>query len=75
MPASVHLVSLQARHWFLCVLSTVQSLPPAPPPWLLHMYCLLRLIDLCTNLNKGDNGEIDLFFTKKTLYRQVRSRV
>lgn len=48
MPASRHLRSRQARHWFLCVLSTRH----APSPFALHTYCLFRRIDLC---NKHTN--------------------
>ena len=44
MPASTHFLSLQARHWFLWVLSTGQV-----PCRDLQMYCLFLRIDLCGN--------------------------
>ena len=51
IPTLTHLLRRQARHWFLCVLSTMQS----PSDLALQTYCLLRRIDLCrkTTKNKG----------------------
>jgi hypothetical protein len=54
MPASRHFTSLQALHWFLCVLSTKHL----PSSLALQTYCLFLRIDLCSKTSVRETSSV-----------------